>query len=86
MKRALDIDENSFGPDHPKVALRLSNLASLLFSTSRLVEAEPLMRRALTIFEASLGPDHPNTCTVRENLERLEAEIAQSRDKKKLKP
>ena len=67
-RRALEIDEASFGPEHPKVAIRLNNLAQLLQATNRLAEAEPLMRRALAIFEASLGPDHPSTLTVRGNL------------------
>jgi len=72
MKRALAIDEASFGKDHPKVARDLNNLAQLYQDTNRLSEAEPLMKRALAIFEKSFGPDHPNTITVRKNLERLE--------------
>ena len=59
MRRALAIDEASYGPDHPNVASDLNNLASLLQATNRLGEAEPLMRRALAIDEASYGPDHP---------------------------
>jgi tetratricopeptide (TPR) repeat protein len=46
-------------PDHPKVAIRLNNLAQLLQDTNRLAEAEPLMRRALEIDEKSYGSDHP---------------------------
>jgi hypothetical protein len=30
MRRALEIDEKSYGPEHPKVAIRLNNLAQLL--------------------------------------------------------
>ena len=60
MRRALAIDEKSFGPDHPNVARALNNLAPLLQATNRLAEAEPLMRRALAIDEKSFGPDHPN--------------------------
>ena len=60
MRRALAIDEASFGPDHPDVASDLNNLAQLLQDTNRLAEAEPLMRRALAIDEASFGPEHPN--------------------------
>ncbi len=67
-RRALAIDEASFGPDHPKVAIRLNNLAALLRATNRLGEAEPLMRRALAIAEASFGPDHPNVATGLNNL------------------
>ncbi|MEM9938369.1 MAG: tetratricopeptide repeat protein [Pseudomonadota bacterium] len=58
-RRALAIDEASYGPDHPSVAIRLNNLAGLRLATNRLDEAEPLYRRALAIDEASLGPDHP---------------------------
>jgi tetratricopeptide (TPR) repeat protein len=60
MKRALAIDEASYGPDHPDVARDLNNLAMLLQSTNRLTESEPLMRRALAIDEASYGANHPN--------------------------
>ncbi|MCK4886582.1 MAG: tetratricopeptide repeat protein, partial [Planctomycetes bacterium] len=70
-RRALAIDEASFGPNHPDVARDLNNLAKLLRDTNRLDEGEPLMRRALAIFEKSLGAEHPSTVTVRRNLERF---------------
>ena len=47
VRRALAIDEKSFGAEHPDVARDLNNLAGLLQATDRLAEAEPLMRRAL---------------------------------------
>ena len=68
MRRALAIDEKSYGPDHPKVAIRLNNLAQLLQATKRLSEAEPLMRRALEIDEQSYGADHPNVARDLNNL------------------
>ena len=71
MRRALAIDEASYGPDHPDVAIDLNNLAQLLQATNRLGEAEPLMRRALAIDEASYGPDHPNVAIRLNNLARL---------------
>jgi tetratricopeptide (TPR) repeat protein len=71
MRRALDIDEQSFGAIHPNVAIRLNNLATLLLATSRLAEAEPLMRRALDIDEQSLGSLHPNVSTDLNNLAQL---------------
>ena len=58
MRRALAIDEASYGPDHPKVAKGLSNLARLLKDTKRLTEAGELVQRALAIDEKSYGPDH----------------------------
>ena len=71
MRRALAIDEASYGPDHPNVARDLNNLASLLWATNRLGEAEPLMRRALAIDEASYGPDHPTVAIRLNNLAQL---------------
>ena len=74
MRRALAIDEKSFGPDHPNVAMSLNNLAVLLQATNRLAEAEPLMRRALAINEKSLGPEHPDVANSLNNLALLLAE------------
>ncbi len=68
MRRALAIDEASYGPDHPEVATDLNNLALLLRATNRLSEAEPLMRRALAIDEASYGRDHPDVARDLNNL------------------
>ena len=71
MRRALTIDENSFGTEHPNVAIRLNNLATLLQATNRLAEAEPLMRRALAIDENSFGTEHPEVATDLNNLAQL---------------
>ena len=60
MRRALELDEESYGPDHTKVAVRLNHLATLLQETNRSMQAEPLMRRALEIAEANYGPADPN--------------------------
>jgi len=49
MRRALQIDEQRLGPEHPTVAILLNNLAQLLQATNRLSEAEALIRRALEI-------------------------------------
>ena len=71
MRRALAIDEKSYGPEHPNVAIRLNNLAQLLQATNRLEEAEPLMRRALAIDEKSYGPEHPDVARDLNNLAQL---------------
>jgi tetratricopeptide (TPR) repeat protein len=71
MRRALAIDEASYGNDHPTVATALNNLAQLLQATNRLAEAEPLMRRALAIDEASYGNDHPKVAIDLNNLAQL---------------
>jgi tetratricopeptide (TPR) repeat protein len=71
MRRALSIGENSLGPDHPAVAIRLNNLATLLQDTNRHTEAEPLMRRALSVDEKSFGPEHPEVARDLNNLATL---------------
>ena len=71
MRRALKIDEDSLGPDHPDVAIDMNNLAQLLADTNRLDEAEPLMRLALKIDEDSFGPDHPDVAIRLNNLAQL---------------
>ena len=68
MRRALAIDREKLGPEHPDVAIDLNNLAQLLQATNRLEEAEPLMRRALAIDEKSYGPEHPNVAIDLNNL------------------
>ena len=63
MRRALAIDEKSYGPEHPDVAICLSSLASLLQATNRLAEAEPLMKRMVEIFlkfTQATGHAHPH--------------------------
>ena len=68
MRRALTIDETSFGSEHPEVAVHLNNLGQLLQATHRLAEAAPLMRRALAIDEASFGSEHPKVAIRLNNL------------------
>src|SRR5207249_11293715 len=80
MRRALQIDEKSFGADHPNVAISLNNLAQFLQDTNRLSEAEPLMRRAFIIFLSSLGIEHPNTKTVLVNYITLLQEMGKNEE------
>jgi hypothetical protein len=80
-RRALAIDEASFGPDHPNVARDLNNLAQLLRATNRLAEAEPLMRRHLVIFidfERKTGHAHPHRDGAVRNYASLLAEIGKN--------
>ena len=80
-RRALAIDEASFGPDHPNVAIRLNNLAELLGAIDRLAEAEPLMRRHLAIFidfERNNRHPHPHHDQAVTNYGRLLAAMGKS--------
>lgn len=68
MRRALAINEKSFGPEGTNIASCLNNLAHVLEATNRLDEAEALMRRALAIDEKSLGTGHLNIAIHLNNL------------------
>jgi tetratricopeptide (TPR) repeat protein len=71
IRRAVAIEEKSFGPDHHNIARNLNNLGQLLLATNRVAEAEPLIRRALAIDEKSFEPDHPNIARNLANLGQL---------------
>ncbi|MGV3532732.1 MAG: tetratricopeptide repeat protein, partial [Chthoniobacteraceae bacterium] len=57
-RRALQIEEKRLGPEHPEMAARIRDLASVLRLRGRLKESEALARRALTLTEKAFGPDH----------------------------
>lgn len=67
IKAALEAAK-AFGPDNPRLATTLNNLAVLYDEQGRYAEAEPLYKRALAIVEKALGPEHPNIATNLNNL------------------
>jgi hypothetical protein len=67
-ERALAIDEATFGPHHPTVAIRASNLAQILQAQGDLPQARTLTERSLAINEATFGPHHPNVAISASNL------------------
>ncbi|MBS0299822.1 MAG: tetratricopeptide repeat protein [Proteobacteria bacterium] len=71
LRRALAIDEASFGQDHPNIVHGLNNLTLLLQDTNRLGEAEQLVRRALAIDEENFEANHPNIARDLNNLAQL---------------
>ncbi len=73
----------SFGPDHPDVAIRLSNLAELLRAANRPAEAEPLYRQVLQIlakFGHRTGHEHPHFRTAIDNYAELISAMGLSED------
>ena len=84
MRRALKIDEFSYGPGHPDVAIDLNNLAQLLHTTNRLAEAEEPMRQSLVIvarFTAQTGHEHPHLRTFIHNYLSLRQASGQTKKK-----
>lgn len=68
LKKALAIDEDYYGPDHPKVARDLANIGDLFRTWGRYKEAEPYLLRAIAIDEKARGVDHPRVGLMINNL------------------
>ena len=66
-KAALSLAE-AFGPNDPRLAQTLNNLAVLYSRQGRDAEAELLYKRALAIVEKALGPEHPEVAIFLTNL------------------
>ena len=58
-KRALQVAQQNDGPDHPNVALSLSNLAELYEAQREYAKAESLYKRSLEIMEKAFSQDDP---------------------------
>jgi CHAT domain-containing protein/Tfp pilus assembly protein PilF len=71
LERSLKIYEKALGPEHPRVAMSLNNLAVLLETQGNYAEARPLQERALKIREKALGPEHPDVAMSLNNLAML---------------
>jgi serine/threonine protein kinase/Tfp pilus assembly protein PilF len=66
-ERALEIDRRVLGNDHPRVAMRLNNLAVVAQSIGDLRRAEALFRDAIRRNELAYGNRHPETGAARGN-------------------
>ncbi len=71
LNRAISWTESAYGPDDPRTAIALNNLAQLLNDTNRLAEAELLYRRILADIEQAFGREHPNVAAGLNNLAEL---------------
>ncbi len=61
-------EAEGFGPQDPRLATSLNNLAALYHDQGRYAEAEPLYKRSQAIWEKTLGPDHPDVAPSLNNL------------------
>jgi tetratricopeptide (TPR) repeat protein len=59
-RESLRLREQGLGPEHPRVALSLNNLANLVYRRGEIAQARELRRRALSIRKAKLDPNDPN--------------------------
>ena len=58
LKRALQIVERAYGPEHSRVVASLDNLATALYAQEKFAEAEPIYQRTLAIRKKTLGERH----------------------------
>ncbi len=56
-------EAEGFGPQDPRLATSLNDLAGLYHDQGRYAEAEPLYKRSQAIWEKTLGPEHPHVAT-----------------------
>jgi serine/threonine protein kinase/Tfp pilus assembly protein PilF len=66
-ERALEVDRRVLGDDHPRVAMRLNNLAVVAQNIGDLKLAESLYRDAIRRDELAYGDQHPETGAGRGN-------------------
>ena len=66
--------ERLLGPEQPRLATSLQNLAIVYLHLERPDEATPLAARAATIFERSLGVDSPDAVRARKVVQTARAE------------
>ncbi len=64
-------EAENFGPEDPRLAKTLTDLALLYRAQGKYAEAEPLYKRALAIKEKALGPEHPRVAISLNNLAEL---------------
>ncbi len=61
----------TFGPDNPRLATALADLAFFYYRLGKYADAEPLHQRALAIREKVLEPTHPDVIASLQNLAAL---------------
>lgn len=80
LRRSLEINRLTYGPQHEKVAISLNNLAATLQDKGWLFEAEPLFMEALKIDEGRFGRKHPNVARDLFNLGLLFQQMGREND------
>ena len=77
MEKALKIDLEHFGPAHPNVALRQSNLATVYKELGQYEKARDLLEAALASDLKNFGQEHPNVAVSQSNLANVYRNLGQ---------
>ena len=67
-KRAMEINIELFGPDHPTVAVRQSNLANVYASTGDYAQALALFEKSLLVLRCTFAENHPHVIIVQSHI------------------
>ena len=67
-ERALSIDQQNFEPGHPSIAIRQSNLATVLKDLGELPAAKQLLTEAFASAQQGFEPGHPSIAISQSNL------------------
>ena len=68
MFRAALNEAEDFGPDDPRLAKNMNNLALVYYAQGKYAEAELLFERSLALWKKVMGRDHPDVATSLNNL------------------
>eukprot|EP00971_Amphidinium_carterae_P023936 472163-Amphidinium_carterae.1 len=68
LERALRIDESHYGPEHPAVAVTLTQLGNAHGALGDAAKHRVYLERALRIEESRYGQEHPNVAIMLANL------------------
>jgi tetratricopeptide (TPR) repeat protein len=66
LNKALILDKNKFGENHPNVASVMNNIGSVWSKKGNHSKALQYYNQALSIIESELGPNHPQVIRIRE--------------------
>jgi hypothetical protein len=75
LERALAIKEKHYGPDHPEVAITLTNLGNAYGSLGDHAKERDMQARAASTFARHFGEDHPHTKFARSRHARAAAQL-----------
>jgi serine/threonine-protein kinase len=74
-RRSVDVAKRAYGPDHPEVAARLTDLGTALKELGRLAPAESVLEQAIVIRRKALGSDHADVATSMGELANVLADV-----------
>ena len=72
-EKALAIELQALGPDHPSLAITYSNMARVYKKQGGYARSLEYNEKALAIFLPALGPEHKNVLQVQATIAKLRA-------------